>query len=472
MNAQPYANDARPEAPPLIGNIEAEAALLGGMMQANPSIDRVADILTAEDFAEPLHGRIFSAIVKEQSLRPGLVTPITLKPYFDADEGMKEVGGVGYLAQLTGSSASVVGISGFAEQVAELATRRRFVERLHQTLAQAQDYDTSNDALAADLEVALVEATRKSEDGATELSAGDCVMAAVKGIERREPGVQCGHGAIDDALGPIYRKDLAILAARPAMGKTATAISYGVGAARKGHGVLFVSLEMSAEQIGQRMACDMAFDNPACPVPYGHVTEGTVNAAEIRQLVQAQEEAAELPFQVIDAGNLSVHRLARMVRRWKRRFAARGHSLDLVVVDYLQKLRAPGLANRFEIITEISQTLKEIAKDNDLGVMALAQLSRKVEEREDKRPTLADLRESGQIEQDADVVMFLFRREYYLERAEPPTFKEAEHADWQASLDAVRGEIDFICAKRRKGRAGSTKGRFYGAYQAVRGAYE
>jgi replicative DNA helicase len=175
-------------------------------------------------------------------------------------------------------------------------------------------------------------------------------------------------------------------------------------------------------------------------------------------------------LQVIDAASLPVHRLGRMVRRWKRRFAARNQSLDLVIVDYLQKLRAPG-TNRFEIITEISQTLKEIAKENELGVLALAQLSRKVEERDDKRPQLADLRESGQIEQDADAVLFLFRQEYYLERSLPSEW-DVKHAEAATALEACRGEIEFICAKRRKGRAGTAKGRFYGAFQAVRGCHE
>jgi len=457
---------------PVIGNTEAEAVLLGGLMLANNAIDRIADILTAEDFAEPLHGRIFSAIVKENGVRPGNVTPVTLKHYFEADESMKELGGTGYLAELTGSGAAVVGINGCAEQVAELATRRRLVAKIQQTLADAMDFDNSNDSLAADLEVALAEATRKTEDGATELSAADCIALAREAAVRKETGVLSSIDPIDEAIGPIYRKDLVIKAGRPGMGKTAEAISYSNGAARRGHGVLFVSLEMSAEQIGQRQACDLAFGNPSCPLPYDAVVNGTLDEAQMRQLCRAELEMRELPIQVIDAGSLSVHRLARMVRRWKRRFAARGQSLDLVVVDYLQKLRAPGMTNRFEIVTEISQTLKEIAKDNDVGLIALAQLGRKVEEREDKRPQLADLRESGQIEQDADVVMFLFRHEYYLERTEPPIYKEAEHAEWQAGMEACRNDIEFICAKRRKGRARTTKGRFYGGFQAVRGAYE
>jgi replicative DNA helicase len=451
-------------------NIEAEAALLGGLMQANNAIDRIADIVRPEHFFEPLHARIFSAIITQAS-RGHPANPVTLKPYFDADETMKELGGVAYLAQLTHSGAAVIGINGFAEQVVELAQRRALVGQLNKVLEDALDYDVTNDALAADLEVALAEATKKGPDGATELTAAECATKAREAMNSQDNGVLSGIAPIDEAMGPIRKKNLVILAGRPGMAKTATAISYGNAAARRGHGVLLVEAEMSDTEIGERAVCDLSFGNPSCPLPYEAVTSGTLNEAEMRQYCRAELELRELPFQVIDAGNLSVHSLARMVRRWKRRFAARGQSLDLVIVDYLQKLRVPGLSNRFEVVTEISQTLKEIAKENDLGVMALAQLSRKVEDRDDKRPHMADLRESGQIEQDADVALFLFRQEYYLERTLPPEYDDKYPAAL-AALDACRNEIEFICAKRRKGRAGTTKGRFYGGFQAVRGAYE
>lgn len=450
-------------------NIEAEAVLLGGLMQANEAIDRIADKILPDHFFEPLHGRIYSAILREHSLGRR-ADPVTLQPYFVDDPAMKEV--PGYLGQLTGSGAAVVGINGCAEQIYELAQLRALIDVLQTALAKA--HDTSEEigvnSITADLEAALAKVTESSsEAGAVELSAADCIGAAFEAMNSGDQGVLCGIEPIDTGLGPIRRKNLTILAGRPGMAKSATASCMARGAAERGHGVLFISVEMSAEEIGERLACDWCFST-SFPVLYDKVVHGTADQTERRQLARAQDALGELPFQVIDAANLSIHRLSRIVRRWKRRFAARGHSLDLVVVDYLQKLRAPG-ANRFEIITEISHTLKEIAKENDLGVLALSQLSREVEKREDKRPQMADLRESGAIEQDADAIMFLYRAEYYLERSLPPEWHE-DYPDAAAALEAVKGDIEFIVAKRRKGRAGTSKGRFFGAYQAVRGAYE
>lgn len=471
MNVATPIDQAANDAQRMPHNVDAEAALLGAMMIENKLIDRVADIVQPAHFFEPMHSDIFSAIVREASMGR-VVTPITLKPYFDSHEGMNEVGGPSYMTRLTASDAAVIGAIDFANQVRDLAHLRMMIGGLQEVIAKASDCESSPAELAALAEVTLSHVSDVNSDGGNELSLSQCVRQAREGIESQQPGVTCGIAPIDAAIGPIYRKDLVILAARPSMGKTCAAISYAMGAARKGHGVLFVSLETSGEQIGQRAACDWAFDSNSCQLPYEAVTEGKLNEVQMRQLCRAELAIDELPFQVIDEANLSVHKLARMVRRWKRRFAARGQSLDLVVVDYLQQMRAHGLTNRFEVVTEISQTLKQIAKENDLGVMALAQLSRKVEEREDKRPHMADLRESGQLEQDGDVVCFLYRAEYYLERSEPPAHKEAEHVGWEVALEDVRGEIEFICAKRKKGRAGTAKGRFYGAFQAVRGAYE
>ncbi len=452
-------------------NIEAEAGLLGGLMNANSCIDRIADIVLPEHFFEPLHGRIFSAILAQHS-RGLAANPVTLKPFFDADQPMKELGGPAYLAQLSGSPAAVIGVGDLARQIFELAQLRAVIGICRKAIERAHEIEEEIpvEAVAAELEAGLAELTRGSEDGALELSAGDCIGAVFEAMASGDSGVTCGIEPIDKGLGPIRRKNLAILAGRPGMAKSATASCYARGAAGRGHGVLFISVEMSAEEIGERLACDWCYDS-AFPVLYDKVVHGTADEHDRRQLARAQMEIGELPFQVIDAANLSVHRLGRIVRRWKRRFAARGQSLDLVVVDYLQKLRAPGCSNRFEIITEISHTLKEIAKANDVGVLALSQLSREVEKREDKRPQMSDLRESGAIEQDADAILFLYRAEYYLERSLPPEWHE-DYAEAAADLDKVRGDIEFICAKRRKGRAGTTKGRFYGQFQAVRGVFE
>lgn len=265
---------------PIIGNVEAEACLLGALMQTNGLIDKVADKLTPEDFAEPLHGRIYSAVVKEHSLGRH-VTPVTLKPYFDADPTIKEVGGVAYLARLTGGSISI-GASDLADQVAELAARRRLVDRMKEILAAANDYDIPNDDLFAEVEGALSDATKEGE-GQSELTAGKCVADAIAAIERKDPGVTFDIDAINQALGPIRKQNLAILAGRPGMGKTAVALGMARGSAMKGHGVLFVSLEMSAEELGERLACDLCFDEDShSGVPYDAMVSSRVDREQMR----------------------------------------------------------------------------------------------------------------------------------------------------------------------------------------------
>jgi replicative DNA helicase len=464
---------------PLPHNIEAEAALLGAMMCDNRLIDQIADRLMPDHFFEPLHQRIYSAIVREQALGRS-VTPVTLKPYFDGDPAMKEVGGPAYLAQLTGSGAAIIGARDFARQIEELALLRTLITTAETIAAKARDTseDVSPARLIAEAEASIA-AVSRGEVGLKELSAAECIAAAQDAIDRQDPGITCGITAIDRSMGPIRKGNLAIIAARPGMGKTCVAVSYAIGAAKRRltdetgkerqPGVLFISLEMTAEELGERMACDLAFEYQH-QLPYQAVVDGRLSPELHRSLAKAHFEMRDLPIQVIDASGLTVHRIGTIVRRWKRRFEARGQRLDLVIVDYLQKVAGSRGLNRFEAITEISQGLKEIAKLNEVGVLALAQLSRKVEERPDKRPQLSDLRESGQIEQDADIVTFLLRDEYYLAKAEPAQHDEAKHDAWRAALDLVAGEIDFICAKRRKGRETTAKGRFYGAYQAVRDA--
>jgi replicative DNA helicase len=438
-------------------NIEAEAMLLGALMLDNKRIDQAADLLKQEDFAEPFYGHVFGLMVKEVG-QGHPANPLTLKPFI-SEEGARA------LAGLTGSmSVHLVQVRDTAQQIVDLAARRRLIETLKTATEQAADCNNNLDGVAADVEAALLDTSGR--DGLIELSGSGCITKALEAVGKNDRGVTCGIGAIDEAMGPIRKKALAIVAARPGMGKSALAVSYALGAAHKGHGVLIVSLEMSAEDIGERMACDLCFDAQV-QVPYAKLVAGTLNHNEVRAVSEAAEALQELPVQVLDTSALSVARLASIVRRWKRRMASRGQSLDLVIVDYLQLLRSPGSNGRYEVITEISQSLKEIAKANDLGIMALSQLSRKVEERGDKRPMLSDLRESGQIEQDADSVLFLLRREYYLSKEEPAEHHPDRPA-WEQAMMEHRGQIEFICAKRRKGQEGTTLGSFFGQFQAVR----
>jgi replicative DNA helicase len=281
-------------------------------------------------------------------------------------------------------------------------------------------------------------------------------------------GVACGISNIDRLLGGFDSGQLIVLAGRPGMGKTAVACGIAKGVAQDGHGVLDVSLEMKADELGQRVVSDLCYTGDH-GIPFDRIVNATVNARELSHLYRIQREADKLPLRILDAGSVTMPRLALSVRRHKRKFAAQGKDLKLVIIDYLQLLQASKNAkSRYEQVTEISMGLKALAKDANVCILALAQLNRGVEGREDKRPSLADLRDSGQIEQDADAIMFLYREEYYLGHKKPR--KEADMDAWHAAMAQVRDRIEFILAKRRNGRTGHSVGHYFSEYQAVRGS--
>lgn len=445
-------------------NVLAEMELLGALLIENSIFDIVADHVTADDFAEAVHQRIFTTAYT-QFAQVGFANAASLKPFFDGDEGIKQLGGIVYLAQLSQSGAGLLGAGEIAKQIADLAKRRRMIAGLQESIAVALDLNADlGDAIGlADNAVSEGE-----QDAVRDLSAAECFDEMLVAYDRHETGITCGlMPSLDHVLGRLVQPDLIIGAGRPGMGKTAVALSYARGAAEKGHGVLFVSLEMRGRQLAQRMAADYCYDRD--PIPHAKIRDGRLCREERAMVAAARDAMREIPLHVIDAGSLTVGRLNSLIRRKKRRLAARGQSLDLVVVDYLQLLR-PDTRHRspYEAVSEVSRSLKAMAKDNEVTIMALSQLSREVEKRSDKRPMLSDLRDSGQIEQDADTVFFLLRDEYYLNKEEPPKNNE-KYADWQVALADARGKIEFIVAKRRNGVEGTATGRFYGEYQAVRG---
>lgn len=453
---------------PDVANVDAEAALCGALMVDNKAIDRTADRLAPEDFFEAIYGRIYSAIIKEYSLgRPA--NPVTLVPYFDADERMNEIGGARkILPGLTGSGAALIAVDGLVDQIRQLSKRRRLIAGLTDARDMAVAYDSSNEEVIAQVEAAVADVLEE-RDGLSEMDAGRAIAKALEREDSGPQGVKSGLESLDASLGPIKSKQLIIVAGRPGMGKTALAVSYSVGAASRGHGVLLVSLEMGAEELGGRIAADMCYAGGAAGIPYAAIEAGNLSSEQARTVARAASDASDMPLQIVDTPTLTIGRLGMMVRRWQRRFAARGQKLELVVVDYLQLLRPDHkVRDRIEAITEVSIGLKGIAKTFGVGVMALAQLSRKVEERPDKRPQLADLRESGQIEQDADGILFLYRPAYYLAKEEPPP-NDPRHDQWAESLADVEYLMEFIVAKRRGRPSAIGRGSFFGAYQAVRG---
>jgi replicative DNA helicase len=447
-------------------NVAAEAEIIGAMMQDNSVIDRVADRLTVTDFSEPTHAALFEAIVREASLGKA-VSPVTLKPYLSAIPNLEELGGVGYLLKLTASDGALLVVADCVKQVAELAKRRRILDGLQNAamLAAGVENDLASVTEAADAALA----DYGKADGVVQTSALECLDALL--AQKESEGVQ-SHviPEFDQIAGKLRRKELIILAGRPGMGKTACALSYTLGAAQAGHGVLYISLEMSGTELAARMAADLCF-NGRMGVPYAALRDNNLSFEQRKHVMDARRMLADMPYRVVDAGKLTTGRLSMIVMRTKRRMAAKGQSLDLVVVDYLQLLSPDAQAKgMYEKVSEISMALKAIAKTHDVAVLALAQLSREVEKRPDKRPQLSDLRDSGQIEQDADGVMFLVRQAYYMKQEEPD--RDAfEYAAWEAAYNKAEHEIEFICAKRRNGVTGTALGKFYGQFQAVRGSH-
>ena len=448
-----------------IANLCAEASLIGAMLIENSLIDQVADLVQAEDFLFRGHAKLFAAIVRERSMGRNC-NPVTLYPEFKDDPDLATVGGVGFLSRLTSDGGGLLGPRDLANQVSELAARRRLFEAMTDIRERLVVGLEPLADLVAETEASLV--TRRADE-IHQPTAGECLTDLVANFGQNGGGVECkAIPSLDKLLGPLKPGQLVITAARPGMGKTAVALSYAIGAAKAGHGVLFVSLEMSARELSTRMAADLCF-NYGDGIPFAAINAERLNDHDLRRVRDAASRAHGLPLHIVDAGSLAVERLALIVRRHQRRFEARGFKLELVIVDYLQLLRTQHRGKSiYETITEISKALKGIAKDSGVSVMALAQLSREVEKRPDKHPQLADLRDSGQIEQDADMVLFLLREEYYLRQIEPDKESPA-HSAWQDKLDLAKGQIKFILAKKRNGTTGTATGEFHGSYQAVRG---
>lgn len=455
-----------------VKNVDSEASILGALMIENKLIDRVADRLSADDFSEALFGRIFTAIVREFS-QGRAANPVTLRPYLHDDPALAELGGVGWLANLTASNGAIVMLDTCVQQVIDMAKRRKLIDGLTQAAMLAASMDATNEEVVSAADAALSSISDHS-DGVVQVSAAKAFAEMLDAYDEPRYGVTSGGqiDSLDEVLGPIRPHHLDILAGRPGMGKTSAALSYALGAAAAGHGVLFVSLEMNRLELMQRATSDVIFDG-ATGIPYEAIRDGRFTSDNAkRRVYEAARVFRDLPLHLVDASSLTIGRLNMIVRRYKRRMEAAGQKLELVMVDYLQLLRPDFRTDNMNLaVSEVSRGLKAIAKQYDVGILALAQLNRSVESRPDKRPMLSDLRDSGQIEQDADAVVFLYRDEYYLRQGKPPE-TDGKFIDWQMALDKCAGQIDFIVAKRRNGPAGAATGRFFGAYQAVRGALQ
>ncbi len=473
----------RPEAPSAPApdaaphNLDAEQALLGGILFDNEVYNRVSDFLQAPHFYDPVHGRIY-AVAAELIAKGALADGVTLKSRFERDEGLEEIGGQAYLADLLDKAAPGPIALEYARIIYDLALKRDLIRIGGEITADAHDPETEADA-RGQIESAERKLYSLAEAGATSKGFVSFESAVVQSLnmaaaayerEGHVSGISSGYRDMDAQLGGLHKSDLVILAGRPSMGKTALAtnIAYNVARAYKweptpeggrktvsGGVVGFFSLEMSAEQLATRLLSQHA------EIPSNNIRKGEITPPEYEKLRDAATDLQSIPLHIDETGGLSIGGIAARARRLKRI-----HGLDLIIIDYLQLASGSDSRrndNRVQEVSEITNGLKALAKELDVPVLALSQLSRQVENRDDKRPQLSDLRESGSIEQDADVVMFVFREEYYLGRAEPRE-GTPEHDAWQEQMAEIANQAEVIIGKQRHGPIGTVKLAFTGAY--------
>ena len=449
-----------------LANPEAEIRLLGDLIVHNKLIDPAADKLRPVDFSVPLHGQVFGIMV-QQAATGSNVDAVTIAPFVHEVDGWHRLNKILLAADLNVGDAKQT--KAYLTQIVDLARRRRMVLGLQGVISSARGADANIDELVVQADEAVAEMADQSA-GDEQASAGTYAKRVIDSFGKPIIGVRCGINSIDKVIGTVRPSWIVVGGGRPGMGKTAMVSSYALGAAMLGHATLFFSLEMSADQITRRMLSDLCH-SPKGSVPYEQIRDGTVQGHNLDAVKAAQGYLDTLPVEICDRGGLTLAMLARRVRRQKRRLAAQGRRLELVIIDYLQ-LMTPSRSNMspYESATEISKGLKGLAKAEDVAIFALAQLSRDVEKRPDKRPIPSDLRDSGQIEQDADVLLFLYREEYYLGRKKPADEYGPKFEEWRNDMEAVRGKIEFLVPKHRHGPDGQSLGYFFGETVCVRGS--
>ena len=453
-------------------NMAAEAAVLGAILFDNNAFQRVADILRPTDFYAPAHQVVYDTA--QDMIQQGRVADgVTLREHFDKHDQLAEIGGAAYLVELLESAAFGPEIGDYARMIRDLAVRRELINVGATVQSKALNPEPGEDG-SRQIELAersLFDLAERGSTGRGFTSFGDAIVESLQMAEaafQREgkiAGIATELDDLDHKLGGMHRSNLIILAGRPSMGKTslATNIAYNAAAACRretqedgskktvnGAVVGFFSLEMSSEQLATRILAERT------GIMSHRIRQGDLDKQDFEKLREATEELQNLPLYIDDQGGLSISQVAARARRLQRSVG-----LDLIVLDYLQLLVGSGRnsGNRVQEITEISMGLKTLAKELNVPVMALSQLSRQVEQREDKRPQLSDLRESGSIEQDADVVAFVYRESYYLERTEPQNDPNDPNSAekwqrWRDQMDNVYGTAEVVIGKQRHGPIG------------------
>ena len=450
-------------------NIEAEQALIGSILVNNDIIDEISTLINPSIFFDPAHVKIYE-VIEVLNNKGMIANPITLKNFFEKDNMLDDVGGTEYLVKLTRFSSSSKQATDYAKIIHEMYLRRQLIlisEKLSADTLNASNKEENAENIIEDTEKSLFDLAERGSFSQSFLpfnkALDQTIEMATLAMQNDQGivGVPTGLMDLDEKLGGLHKSDLIILAGRPSMGKTALATNIAYNAShnilkrQEKSSVAFFSLEMSSEQLSTRILSEQA------RIRSDDIRRGKVTEEEINRYIETSRNIYNLPLYIDETPAITIATLSNRARRIKRLFG-----LNLIVVDYIQLMRASSVSKsdgRVQEISEITQGLKALAKELSVPVLALSQLSRAVEQRDDKQPQLADLRESGSIEQDADVVMFVFREAYYLERKQPK-LGSIEHAEWQSKMNDVNGLADIILGKQRHGPTGTVKVEFEGIY--------
>ena len=448
-------------------NVEAEQTILGSILANNEIFDEITDKLDENYFFDPIHQKIYK-IISNLISKGLLANPVTIKNFFNSKDELIEIGGIDYLIKLTKVSTTKNQIKYYSQLLSDLYIRRQLINISEETLEESKnkDLEISGTNILENTERKLFEIAERGEFQRSFVTFKDALKetidmatAAYKN-DQGIVGVPSGLSDLDDRLGGLHKQDLIIIAGRPSMGKTALATNIAFNASiniKKKNlktSVAFFSLEMSSEQLSTRILAEQS------RIKSNDIRRGKINQDDFERFIEASKNLETLPLHIDDTPAITISALSNRARRLKRK-----EGLDLIVIDYIQLMKSSGYRNEGRVleIAEITQGLKALAKELDVPVLALSQLSRQVEQREDKKPQLSDLRESGSIEQDADVVMFVFREQYYLEKQEPKP-GTAEHVEWQERMSQIHNEAEIIIGKQRHGPTGVIKLEFESAF--------
>ena len=439
----------------LPNNIEAEQSVIGSILVSNEIFDEINMILTGKNFYDPMHQKIFSAI--EKLIYSGmLANPITLKNYFEKEKD--EINVPDYLVKITKFSTSSRQTIEYSKLIYDLFVKRELIKISENVIdiSKLNDLDHDGKSIIENFEKSLFDLAEKGSFSSSLVKFDEAMKMTIEMASNAYKndegivGVPTGLTDLDDRLGGLHKSDLLIIAGRPSMGKTALATNIAFNAAKKiqedgrKSTIAFFSLEMSSEQLSTRILAEQS------RIKSNDIRRGRISEEQFDKFIETSKNISELPLYIDETPAISIAALSNRARRIKRLYG-----LDMVVIDYIQLMRASNFREgRVQEISEITQGLKALAKELAVPVLALSQLSRAVEQRDDKKPQLADLRESGSIEQDADVVMFVYREAYYLERKEPRP-ATVEHAEWQSKMNEVSNLAEIIIGKQRHGPTGN-----------------